>query len=42
MKPLEENSRTLTIRKMRETKNDEDVHPVEITPRGLVVHKFEE
>ncbi|MBS3100693.1 hypothetical protein A2641_01010 [Candidatus Nomurabacteria bacterium RIFCSPHIGHO2_01_FULL_37_25] len=35
-------SRTLTIRKMRETKNDEDVHPVEITPRGLVVHKFEE
>ena len=35
-------SRTLMIRKMRETKNDEDVHPLEITPKGLVVHDFKE
>ena len=35
-------SRTLTIRKMRETKNDEDVHPVEITNQGVVVHTFKE
>ena len=33
-----EYSRTLAIRKMRETDNDEDIHPLEISKRGLVVH----
>ena len=33
-------SRTLTIRKMRETKNDEDIHAVEISHKGLVIHGF--
>jgi len=31
-------SRSLIVRKMREVKNDEDVHPVEIGNNGLVVH----
>jgi KaiC/GvpD/RAD55 family RecA-like ATPase len=31
-------SRSLTVRKMREVKNDEDIHPLEITNKGLVVH----
>jgi len=31
-------SRSLTIRKMREIKNDEDIHPLEIGKKGLVVH----
>lgn len=35
-------SRTLIIRKMRETKNDEDVHPIEITKKGIVVHTYKE
>ena len=35
-------SRTLTIRKMRETKNDEDVHPLEIYDKGVIVHTFRE
>ena len=35
-------SRTLTIRKMRETRNDEDVHPLEISKAGLIVHTFKE
>ncbi len=35
-------SRTLTIRKMRETKNDDDVHPIEITNKGLVIHSYKE
>ncbi len=35
-------SRTITVRKMRETKNTEDIHAVEISPKGLVVHEFEE
>jgi len=35
-------SRTLKIRKMRETGHDEDIHPIEVTPKGLVLHKFEE
>jgi circadian clock protein KaiC len=34
-------SRSLTIRKMRQTKNDEDVHPVEISQNGMIVHKIE-
>ena len=31
-------SRSLMIRKMRNTKNDEDIHPVEINKNGIVVH----
>ena len=34
-------SRSLIIRKMRQTKNDEDVHPVEISSKGIVVHNIE-
>jgi KaiC/GvpD/RAD55 family RecA-like ATPase len=33
-------SRSLIIRKMRRTKNDEDVHPVEISSKGIVVHSL--
>lgn len=35
-------SRTMTIRKMRETKNNEDIHAVEIGTKGLIIHEFEE
>jgi len=31
-------SRSILVRKMRRTKNDEDIHPLEITDNGLVVH----
>lgn len=31
-------SRSLIIRKMRETNNDEDIHPLEIGKNGLIVH----
>ncbi len=31
-------SRSLLVRKMRGTKNDEDIHPVEITSKGLKIH----
>ncbi|MCH7500542.1 MAG: hypothetical protein IH886_11130, partial [Nitrospinae bacterium] len=31
-------SRNLLIRKMRQTKNDEDIHPLEISKTGLIVH----
>jgi len=34
-------SRSLLVRKMRLTKNDEDVHPVEISGEGFIVHKIE-
>lgn len=34
-------SRSLIVRKMRRTKNNEDVHPMEISKRGIVVHKLE-
>jgi KaiC/GvpD/RAD55 family RecA-like ATPase len=34
-------SRSLIVRKMRQTKNDEDVHPVEISNSGIIVHKIE-
>ena len=33
-------SRSLIVRKMRRTKNDEDIHPLEISPKGLVVHSI--
>jgi KaiC/GvpD/RAD55 family RecA-like ATPase len=33
-------SRSLIVRKMRRTKNDEDIHPLEITGTGLVVHSL--
>ena len=34
-------SRSLLVRKMRHTKNDEDIHPLEINNKGLVVHSTE-
>lgn len=37
-----EYSRSLLIRKMRQTKNDEDIHPLEISKKGLIVHTLEE
>ncbi|NJL43788.1 MAG: hypothetical protein HC945_00465 [Nitrosarchaeum sp.] len=37
-----EYSRSLIVRKMRRTKNDEDVHPLEISPHGITVHDIEE
>jgi len=37
-----EYSRTLTVRKMRGTHNDEDIHPLEIGKEGLIVHTFKE
>lgn len=37
-----EYSRSMIIRKFRETKNDEDLHPVEISKKGIVVHSLEE
>jgi len=33
-------SRSLIVRKMREVKNDEEVHPVEIGKEGIIVHKL--
>jgi len=35
-------SRSLLVRKMRQTKNDEDIHPVEIGKEGIIVHSLEE
>jgi KaiC/GvpD/RAD55 family RecA-like ATPase len=32
-------SRSLIVRKMRATKNDEDIHPLEIGKKGIVVHE---
>ena len=34
-------SRSMTVRKMRATKNDEEVHPVEMGEKGIIVHKIE-
>ncbi len=34
-------SRSLIVRKMRETKNDEDIHPLEIGKNGIVVHNVQ-
>jgi KaiC/GvpD/RAD55 family RecA-like ATPase len=33
-------SRSLMVRKMRRTKNDEDIHPLEVSDKGLVVHNL--
>lgn len=33
-------SRSLLVRKMRGTKADEDIHPLEITDKGIVVHNL--
>ena len=33
-------SRSLLVRKMRRTKNDEDIHPLEIGKNGIVVHNI--
>ena len=35
-------SRSLTIQKMRETKHDEDVHPLEISDKGITIHKYKD
>ena len=35
-------NRTLHIRKMRGTKHSEDLHPLEISQRGIIVHRIEE
>lgn len=35
-----EYSRNLSVRKMRETDNDEDIHPLEIGKNGIVVHSL--
>jgi KaiC/GvpD/RAD55 family RecA-like ATPase len=34
-------SRSLIIRKMRRTKNDDDIHPLEISSHGLKVHSLQ-
>lgn len=34
-------SRSLIIRKLRQTKHDEDIHPLEISKTGLVVHSLD-
>ena len=33
-------SRSLLVRKMRRTKNDEDIHPLEISTKGIIVHNI--
>lgn len=33
-------SRSLTIRKLRRVKNDEDIHPLEISKKGVIVHNL--
>jgi circadian clock protein KaiC len=35
-----DHSRVMNISKMRSTKNDEDIHPVEIGKNGIVVHRL--
>ncbi len=37
-----QSNRTLHIRKMRATKHSEDLHPIEITTKGIIIHKIEE
>ena len=34
-------SRNLTISKMRKTKNNEDLHPLQICDKGIVIHNLE-
>ena len=35
-------SRSLIVRKMRQCKNNEDIHPLEITDKGLVIHSLDQ
>lgn len=35
-------SRSMQIRKMRHTANDEDIHPLQISEKGIIVHDLEE
>ncbi|NOZ80991.1 MAG: AAA family ATPase [DPANN group archaeon] len=35
-----EYSRSLIVRKMREVNNDEDVHPLEISKKGIIIHSL--
>ena len=37
-----QSNRTLHVRKMRGTHHSEDIHPLEITPNGMKVHKVDE
>lgn len=37
-----QSNRTMHIRKMRATKHSEDLHPLEISDKGITVHKVEE
>jgi len=37
-----QSNRTMHIRKMRATHHSEDLHPIEISNKGIVVHKIEE
>jgi len=37
-----QSNRTLHIRKMRATKHSEDLHPIEISKKGIEVHRIEE
>jgi KaiC/GvpD/RAD55 family RecA-like ATPase len=37
-----QSNRTLHIRKMRATKHSEDLHPIEITENGIIIHDVEE
>jgi KaiC/GvpD/RAD55 family RecA-like ATPase len=37
-----QSNRTMHIRKMRATKHSEDLHPMEITSKGIVIHKIED
>ncbi len=34
-------SRNLIINKMRKTKNDEDIHPLEISEKGIIIHNLD-
>jgi len=34
-------SRTMIVRKMRHTHNDEDIHPLEISAQGIIVHNIQ-
>ena len=37
-----QSNRTMHIRKMRSTKHSEDLHPMQITPKGIKVTRIEE
>lgn len=37
-----QSNRTMHIRKMRATKHSEDLHPLEISNKGIIVHRIEE